>query len=275
MKFTNLTLLLHLPKIGWRALRMLFSEQWLTSCSSLAFSTMLSIIPCALIGLGLLPASASYQSVANDLRHTLLTLFVPGVGMMVDKHLDTFISNTSSLPAIGIPALFISISFLLMEIHGTFHKVFPNDIIVPLKNRLLEFWALMTGAPILAVSTSWLFLMTLETVGLHEIPLLELFSPLIIFIVFYSIYYIFTPVSLHIFSLVIASLSATGLFIAVKEIFLLYITMPTLQNLIYGALAVIPLLQIWLLIFWMIILFGAFILSDLEGMRENAMGEKG
>jgi membrane protein len=66
-----------------------------------------------------------------------------------------------------------------------------------------------------------------------------------------------------------AGLVATVLFELARKAFAIYIKKFATYQLIYGALAVIPIFLVWLYISWVIILFGVVVNYVLAGMNSE------
>jgi len=260
-----LVLLRQIPRSLAYAARRVFSEEWLVSISSLAFATMLSIVPFTLIGLGFFPQFAGYHATMERLRDYVLKAFVPGVGALIEQHFDEFAVNASSLPAIGIVGLFLSSGLLLLDIHSAFHKVWAMHNHTPWGRRLLEIWALLTIPPILAVSSDWLIISILTPIGSDVHWLTGIAPYLLVLAVFFGIYIVFAPKrNISLWVVALGAFLATFIFFIAKMIFIYYISEKTIQNVVYGALAVIPMVQLWVFIFWLIVIFGALFIERLD-----------
>jgi membrane protein len=247
------------------AARRIFDESYMLISCSLAFTTMLAIVPLTLIGLGILPTFAGYHQTMEQLKTYVLKTFVPGVGNIIEQHLDLFSENASKLPIYGTIALFISAGFLLLEIRSVFHKVWSVPNVAPWKKRILELWAMLTGLPILAAGGEWLATLVVNHIGWSPGALTEITPHLVVWVVFFTMYYIFSPKEkVSMVALAIGSFVGMAVFGVAKLVFVYYITLPTLQNLVYGALAAFPLLQLWLFTFWMIVIFGAIVTERLD-----------
>jgi membrane protein len=240
------------------------SETWLVTNSSLAFATMLSIIPLALISLGVISRFSGYYDTVNQLNGYVLKTFVPGVGVEIGKHLADFVINANSLSIFGTAALFVSAGLLLLEIHSAFHKVWDIRNQTPWLNKLLELLAMMIFPPILAISSDWLIDFIFHRLGWEGQWIQDLAPILLVFVVINGLYLIFSPrKNIPFKATVIGSCVATTVFFIAKEIFVLYLSGKTIQNIIYGALSIIPTIQIWLFIFWTIVIYGAMITQEL------------
>lgn len=246
-----------IPVALWQATRHVFGADCLVIASSLAFTTMLSIVPLAIIGMSIFQGISGFHTTTLQVKTYLFDIFVPGVGSVIESHVDDFLANATSLPVIGIPALFVSAGLLLLEIHSAFSKVWKAKNVTPLKIRLLELNALLTALPVLAVSGGWALAAAVDRFGLNAGLLATLAPHALVFIVFFCLYIIFPPVKVSFLAAFIGAAAASALFLIGKELFAFYISTHPLQNLIYGALAAVPLLQIWLLVLWSIIIFGA------------------
>ena len=89
------------------------------------------------------------------------------------------------------------------------------------------------------------------------------------FLFFLLLYIVVPHTKVHFWSAVFGALIATLLFELSKSVFALYfINFPVYQA-IYGALAVIPLLFVWVFISWVVVLVGAQISASLDGFLEE------
>ena len=87
---------------------------------------------------------------------------------------------------------------------------------------------------------------------------------------FFLLLYILVPhTKVHIWSAVSGALIATLLFEFSKSAFAFYFINFPVYQVIYGALAVIPLLFIWVFISWVVVLVGAQIAASLDGFLEE------
>ncbi len=236
---------------------------------SLAFTTLLTLVPLAILVFGV---AARFEGIGEwiiQARGAIVSNFVPVVGDQVDQQMTTFISNAASLPSFLLPALGVSVFLLLIEIETSFNFIWRTDRHWPWSVRLLAVIAAIVALPLLAAASGW----ALGT-GLlgSDTPLLVAVrhgvTPLIGFIAFLFMFMIFPARRVHWGAAAIgAGVAALALTVA-KWIFVWYIAAAPIQNLIYGALAALPLLQLWVFILWVLILFGGTVAAEAQDWLE-------
>ena len=89
------------------------------------------------------------------------------------------------------------------------------------------------------------------------------------FLFFLLLYIVVPHTKVHFWSAVSGALIATLLFEISKSAFALYFIHFPVYQAIYGALAVIPLLFVWVFISWVVVLVGAQIAASLDGFLEE------
>jgi membrane protein len=254
---------------GRRVLRRFSQERVAILAGSLAFTTLLTLVPLAILVFGV---AARFDGIGEwilQARGMIVGSFVPGVGDTVDLQLTTFINNAASLPTFLLPALGVSVFLLLLEIETSFNAIWRTDRHWPWSVRFLAFVATVVALPLLAAASGW-------AVGTRFLgsdapwvaALRHGVTPLIGFTAFFFMFTVFPARRVHWgASAVGASVAALALTVA-KWIFVWYIAATPIQNMIYGALAALPLLQIWVFILWVLILFGGTVAAEAQDWLE-------
>jgi len=75
--------------------------------SSLAFQTLLSLVPVLAITLSILNVFAVFAPFKRSLEDFLVQNFMPGAGSVLNHYLSNFIGKTTSVPLVGGVFLFI------------------------------------------------------------------------------------------------------------------------------------------------------------------------
>ncbi len=226
---------------------------------------MLSLIPIATISFSIFSNFASFHAQVSDVKRLIIKTFLPGIGTALGGYIDEFISNADSLSVIGIGALIFSCALLMYEIHSTFNKVFGSIGQTSFREKFFELWALITGLPFIVVGIAWTFSMLLEKYGLDMGGILGMWQPRVCsWIAFLIVLSVFSPKGTRYVAITIAATVGSILYAAAQFIFIEYISLPIIPNILYGALAIIPLLQMWLLILWSIVIFSATVAAELN-----------
>ena len=240
--------------------------------ASLTFTSLLALVPLMSVAFSLFSALPLFSGWLETVEQFVLNIFVPTVGEEVKNYLLGFVHRTAGLSTIGSIGLFVTAILLLNTIDVTFNRIWrikrtPRTFV----RLLLLLFFLLLGPLILAASlAATTFVMalpyvseTVNSIGLHSIILTML--PMIATCLLLAFMYHWIPNTpvlwRHAFA---GGAVATILFEVAKYLFALYIAWFPTYELLYGALAAIPLLLLWMYVSWLIVLLGAEITYNLE-----------
>jgi len=231
--------------------------------SSLAFQTLLSIVPVLAVILSILNVFAIFAPFKRSLEDFLVQNFMPSAGSVLNHYLSDFIGKTTSVPLVGGLFLFIIALSLISTVDNTLNEIW--EVHAPRKGLqgFTLYWTVLTlgpvfiGSSLAASSYVWYTVFT-------EGPLLEVKTillsclPFINSILAFFLLYMLVPNRrvrfVHAFS---GSLLAAVLFELSKKWFTFYVSHLSTFEHIYGALSVIPMLFFWIYIGWVVVLTGA------------------
>ncbi|MGP8308082.1 virulence factor BrkB family protein [Vibrio sp. YIC-376] len=241
----------------------------------LAYITLLSIVPMLTVLLSILSKFPVFANVGGVLQGYIIENFVPASGEAVHTALQAFVANTGKMSAVGGAFLFVAALMLISNIDKNLNYIWR----VAEKRRFVfsfsMYWMVLTLGPILVgasiAATSYvtsLQILENETLSgafnlfLRWLPLLLSFSA------FLGLYILVPNKKVYLAHGAIGAALAAILFELSKKGFALYITQFPSYQLIYGALAAIPILFVWVYLCWMIVLIGAEVTAAL-GEREH------
>lgn len=251
-------------------------DRVLLSAGSLAFQTLLSIVPLMAVILSVLSISPVFESFKRNVEDFILQNFVPASGVMAREYFWQFISNTATVPTVGGIFLFIIALFLISTIDHTINQIW--DVHAPRKliQGFTLYWTVLTVGPIIigtglfASSYVWY---TVFTQG----PLLEVrtrllsYLPLVnSFLAFFLLYMLVPNRRVRFAHACWGALLATLLFELSKKWFSFYVSSFATFEHIYGALSVVPLLFFWIYLIWVVALTGAEFVYCLGAMKPEA-----
>ena len=231
--------------------------------SSLAFQTLLSIVPVLAVILSILNVFVLFAPFKRSLEDFLVQNFMPGTGSVLNHYLTDFIGKTTTVPLVGGVFLFIIALSLISTVDNTLNEIW--EVHAPRKGLqgFTLYWTVLTlgpvfiGSSLAASSYVWYTVFT-------EGPLLEVktillsFLPFINSILAFFLLYMLVPNRrvrfVHALS---GALLAAVLFELSKRWFAFYISHLSTFEHIYGALSVIPMLFFWIYIGWVVVLTGA------------------
>ncbi len=248
----------------------------LQTASSMAYTTLLSIVPLLTVMFGLFGKIAFLQDdLSISIQNFIFAHFVPQFGATVQNYILDFSAKASQLTMSGSVILVVIAILLMATIDNAFNLIWLVKNKRPPVSRLLVYWAVLTMGPLLIgvglASTS--YLLSLPAISDVDVSFdirdkLLSYLPFLTTSVAFTLLYILVPNCFvpkkH---ALISGIICAVLFELAKYGFGIYVrTMSTYEN-IYGSISVIPLFLIWIYVSWVIVLFGAHITFCLSSFR--------
>ncbi|MBD0787593.1 virulence factor BrkB family protein [Vibrio sp. Y2-5] len=240
----------------------------------LAYITLLSIVPMFTVSLAIMSSFEIFSNVGEVLQDFVIEHFVPAAGLAVRTALSEFIANTAKMTAVGSVFLFVAALMLISNIDKNLNYIWR----VRNKRRVVfsfsMYWMILTLGPLLlgasiAVTSYITSLKIIDSealVGVYNL-FLRWLPFLLSFFAFSGLYLLVPNKKVYIYHSLAGALVAAVLFELSKKAFAAYITHFPSYQLIYGALAAIPILFVWIYLCWVIVLIGAEVTAAL-GERE-------
>ena len=256
--------LLPITHRAWKVLHQIIQDtlqqfkraQLLMIASSLAYTTILSIIPLLAVSFAVFQAFGGMQKVYGVIEPLILSNLAEGTGHEVVDFMRSFIANihTGVLGLTGFIGLIVTTMSLLLSIEKAINKVWETQISRHLFHRIAIYWFIITIGP-LALSIA---------VGLatsQNVPIWKIFpqgSGLYIIAVgiFYSIYKWTPQTQVNWRSALISSVITAIVWNVARSCYSLYTSQVLTYHKIYGSLGAIPIVLLWIYILWIIVLSG-------------------
>ncbi len=254
-------------QLFWLASKRLYQEQYTYRAAGLAFTSLLALVPLLSVIMSLISIFPIFSQLINLTEGYIFTNFIPHSSIIIRQYLEAFIQQATHLPTLGIGFLFFTVFTLILMVEHTLNAIYNAPKRKRTIKALINFWLILLIAPFFiglsvfistyVFSIQWLS-GTADKLGL-TIPLLATL-PLIINIIVFSTLYIVVPNTKVKFRYgILGGSVAAILFELAKKGFAFYIKHFPSYELIYGALATIPIFLIWIYISWLIILYGAIV----------------
>ena len=238
---------------------------------ALSYTTMLAIVPLTAVMLAVLSLAPGFSAWMTVIQDFIYSNFVPAAGEVVQKYLTQFAGKAGRLTAVGLLFLGVTAIMLMATIEQAFNDIWRVVNTRKLLHRFLAYWALLTLGPILvAVSltlTSKLF--TLPFLGRAEVTVLHDVFDVLLPLVFefgavVLLYTVVPNVSVRWRNALAGGLFAAVLLEVAKYLFAAAMKYFTTYQIIYGAIAALPIFLIWIYISWVIVLLGAIVAATLH-----------
>ena len=257
-----------------------FQQNKLTQAAgALTYSTMLAIVPLVMVVFSVFAAFPMFTEMTGVLKEFIFANFAPSASDVVGQYIDEFVQNSKQMSSIGIVSLIAVALLLIHSIDCTLNDIWN----APSRNKVLSFtiyWAILTLGPILMgasfaassyVSNSKMFASEFDLP--FGLKLLSFVPFLLTWLGFTFIYTIVPNKKVNITHAASGALVAAIFFTLGKKAFAWYIvTFPSYQ-VIYGAMATLPLMLLWLQLSWLFILLGAQLAAVLDDLYHVKHGK--
>ncbi len=275
MKFLSPSKLGQYQEVLWHYLtffvKRMAKQQLHITAGYLAYVTLMSLVPLIVVMLSVLTAFPIFADIKEMIENFVYHNFLPASGDTVKEHITGFVENASKMSAVAISFLFLFALLLISAIDRTLNLLWR----VTTKRRMITafsmYWMILTLGPVLVGSsiaaTSYIFSLVsigdYDLFGLSNILLrvLPIFSSIGAFVILYLV----VPNKVVPFKYALSgAVLAAILFEIAKKGFAFYVSQLDSYQAIYGALAGIPILFLWIYLSWLVVLFGALFTVCLE-----------
>lgn len=265
--------------------REFFADKCLLHASSLAFTTILSLVPFLAVMFALLKGFGA----TVDLEILVLNHLALGSEEAVDA-IFTYISNTSmaKLGTFGVIFLLMTVLTLLNRIEESFNHIWRVKETRSLPRLCADYLSITIFGPILilaAISMTTTLesqalvqhLIGLDVIGAVILFLFKFFPYLAMWAVFTGLY-LFMPntrISLH--AALLGGAFGGILWQLLQWGYVNFQIGVTRNNAIYGTMAALPVFMMWVYISWVIVLLGlevTFAIQNFRTIRQEFRGDK-
>jgi membrane protein len=256
--------------------RRMGEDRVLQIAGSLAFTTLLALVPLFAIVVATLSRAPFFEQVMVQIKVFILLNLAPEIaGRIITVYMEEFAHNAVRLTALGTAVLFVSALVTLLTVDRSIHAIWREKRSRPLWVSILAYVTLLVVSPVLiAVSvTVTTYLMSLSaqvnpSESAHSF-VLQAVPASVSAIAFFLLYRLVPHRHVRGRHAAVGALIACLFFEAAKELFAIYVANVPGYNVLYGAFVAMPFFLMWIYLSWVVVLLGAEVTAALGSWRSR------
>jgi membrane protein len=252
--------------------------------ASLAFTTLLALVPLFTVAFAYVARFPLFQHWLDALEPTLLKFLLPDSSVTVRHYLTEFTARAADLQGIGTAFVVLTAVLLVADVESEINAIWGIHAARSLARRAIVYTLGFVAVPVsigaAVYFTSWAIERSVDAVPIASEALPFLARPVAFGIgtlVLTLIYALVPARRVPWRAALIAGVLAAIAFELAKAGFAFYIAHFSTYQVVYGALAVLPVFLIWLYLSWIILLVGAAVsatLAETQGQPFDASALK-
>ncbi|QAU25157.1 YihY family inner membrane protein [Dyella sp. M7H15-1] len=245
------------------------------TAGALSYTTLVSLVPLTVVVLTMFAAFPMFEDARDTLINFVFSNFVPAAGETVQNALIDFASNARKLTGISILVMLFSAVSMMISIEDRLNRIWNVHIHRPWGPRLLLYWAALTLGPVLVVGgialTSYVAAVPMlrsatESLGIAQ----QLLKAMPFVVTFLTLWLLYTTVPnrrVNKKHTAMGAVLGALLFEIARWGFTHYVRHAQNYQEIYGALAIIPLLLLWIYLSWVIVILCASMAASVSAFE--------
>jgi membrane protein len=257
-----------------RVVRRLHATRFARIAASLSFTTLLGLVPLFTVAFAYAAPYSMFEHWQEVLEPVLLKFLLPGSSGAARQYLAEFTAKTADLKGIGTAIVILTAVLLIAQVEREVNAIWGVYEARSLPRRIIVYALGFVAVPALigaaVYATSWVIDTSVAAVPLASAALPYIARPFSMAIgaVLLTLAYKLIPARpVPLRSAVIGGLLAAVALEGAKFGFAFYITHVRTYQIVYGALAALPLFLIWIYVCWIILLVGAAVAATLAEHR--------
>ena len=241
------------------------------TASSLSFTTLLAIVPLVTVAFAFVARFPVFESWLKALEQFLLRHLLPfSAAAEVRSHIVAFADQAAQLTGVSVLVIAVSAMLAVATVEREINAIWGIRRGRSLPKRLVVYAVGLTAGPVLlgaSISiTTWLVVHSLAVVPIEKSQGARIASALPFVFSTAGLTLLYKGVPARHVALgpaLFAGALAAAAFEGAKQAFAWYLTSISTYEVVYGALAVLPIFLLWIYLCWTIILAGAAVCATL------------
>ncbi len=235
-------------------------DHCLLRASSLAFSTLLALVPLTAFIFSLFTGFGAFQEVKLQFRQLLIRFLVPTMQEEILHYIDSFVENSRTMGVVGLLLFAVTSLFLLNGITENINAVWGSSSRLGFLRKFSLYISIIVFGTLL-IGVAFSFTRSLEYLVPNSREISTLFRlsvalgpSIIVFLVHWLIIYSIPSAKVRLDSSLIGALAGTVIWEIARYGFVDGTNYILRMSVLYGSLASVPIFLVWLSIQWLVIL---------------------
>lgn len=241
--------------------------------SSLSYTSLIAMVPVLAIALAIFSAFPVFNDVRQQVQEIIINNVVPDAGQDINMYFTQFINAAAKLTTIGVIGIILTAILLLSTIENSFNFIFKVTRPRRFTTKITLYWTIITLGPLLlGVAFSMkgyvAFSDVLQSIPELNVMLGTILPFLLTWLVLTSVYVFVPNKRVGFLNAVAGAFVALCLFWLLRNGFSLFFVKNSTYKTLYGAVAAVPMMLIWMYLYWAAVIFGAVFTAALEEYRQ-------
>lgn len=240
--------------------------------ASLSYTSLLSMVPLLAVVFGVASIFPVFNQWSEQLQSFVFNNFVPASGDQIQSYVAGFLESVGKLTLTGTLVLIVTALLLMIRIERAFNLIWRVPTARSISNRVAMYWAVLTLGPLAlgaAIALSAQPVFEQMAVGAASHSNWRGFGIFSLSWLAFTLMFLLVPNRrVQISHALVGALLSAILFGLARKAFVTFVATASF-NVIYGALATIPVFLFWLYLVWIVILLGASLAASLTTFKDR------
>ncbi|MBQ7632530.1 MAG: YihY family inner membrane protein [Alphaproteobacteria bacterium] len=246
----------------------------LRSAAALSYTSLLAVVPFIAVILAVFAFFPIFADMRTQIQEILIRYVMPDTIQNVQKYLTDFIGAAGKLTTIGLGGIALTAIFMLSTIEDSFNFIFKIKRRRKITTKIYGYTFIIIVCPLLLGSALYLkgYLFTIRYLNPENIIgygwLAENILPHLPTLLCLMFAYLLVPnKKVHYKNAFYGAFFASIAMLFLHFGFGYFLALNVTYKTIYGALATVPVLLIWMYLWWTVVLSGAILTAALEEFK--------
>ena len=241
--------------------------------ASLSYTSLLAIVPLFLIMISIFSVFPVFEGLKEPFQNFIADILAPTATLEFNQYISELAVATGKFTTVGIIGLALISILMLSTIENSLNFIFKVNRPRRFTTKLTLYWTVITLGPLLVGTAFSLrgYFYTLHEFMPEDVvdnPMFLLLLPSLMTMIMLVLLYVLVPnKKVNVWSACVGAFVAVIIFAFLRKMFTFFILKSATYQILYGALAILPIFLVWMYLAWAVVILGAVITAALDEFR--------